>query len=174
MKVLLTGSKGQLGSCFQDRLPEGWQVWATDADVLDITDLEKVKAAVAEFQPDAIVNAAAYTAVDKAEQDRELAALINVVGPKNLALAAKDAGARLVHAKVQPVTVAGIKGDVTIEHWNLDTEKKGDISKGISLDDKPIAIYTNEKPDWKTVKGQYFSSNLPQMAASYAPMPNDK
>ncbi|WP_061325606.1 hypothetical protein [Serratia rubidaea] len=78
------------------------------------------------------------------------------------------------HAKVQPVTVTGIKGDVTIEHWNLDIEKKGDISKGISLDDKPIAIYTNEKPDWKTVKGQYFSSNLPQMAASYAPMPNDK
>lgn len=103
MKVLLTGSKGQLGSCFQDRLPEGWQVWATDADVLDITDLEKVKAAVAEFQPDAIVNAAAYTAVDKAEQERELAALINVVGPKNLALAAKEAGARLVHVSTDYV-----------------------------------------------------------------------
>lgn len=103
MKVLLTGSKGQLGSCFQDRLPQGWEVWATDSDVLDITDLAKVKQAVAQFEPNVIVNAAAYTAVDKAESDRELAALINETGPKNLALAANDVGARLVHVSTDYV-----------------------------------------------------------------------
>ncbi|WP_279027653.1 dTDP-4-dehydrorhamnose reductase [Gibbsiella quercinecans] len=103
MKVLLTGSKGQLGSCFQDRLPAGWEVWATDSDTLDITDLDKVKQAVAQYQPNVIVNAAAYTAVDKAETEPELAALINATGPKNLALAAKEAGARLVHVSTDYV-----------------------------------------------------------------------
>lgn len=103
MKVLLTGSKGQLGSCFQDRLPAGWDVWATDSDTLDITDLDKVKQAVAQYQPDVIVNAAAYTAVDKAETEPQLAALINATGPKNLALAAKEAGARLVHVSTDYV-----------------------------------------------------------------------
>ncbi|GAA3596483.1 dTDP-4-dehydrorhamnose reductase [Gibbsiella greigii] len=103
MKVLLTGSKGQLGSCFQDRLPAGWDVWATDSDTLDITDLDKVKQAVAQYQPDVIVNAAAYTAVDKAETEPALAGLINATGPKNLALAAKEAGARLVHVSTDYV-----------------------------------------------------------------------
>lgn len=103
MRILLTGANGQLGNCFQDRLPAGWNVWATDADVLDITDLTKVMSAVAEYQPDAIVNAAAYTAVDKAENESEIAALINEIGPKNLALAANEVGARLVHVSTDYV-----------------------------------------------------------------------
>jgi dTDP-4-dehydrorhamnose reductase len=103
MKVLLTGSKGQLGNCFQDRLPADWELWATDSDVLDITDLIAVKSAVEEFRPNIIVNAAAYTAVDKAESEYELAALINKTGPKNLALAAKEVGARLVHVSTDYV-----------------------------------------------------------------------
>ncbi|VEI72564.1 dTDP-4-dehydrorhamnose reductase [Serratia rubidaea] len=103
MKVLLTGSKGQLGSCFQDRLPQGWEVWATDSDQLDITDSAKVSEAVLRFRPDMIVNAAAYTAVDKAESEHELAALINEIGPRNLAFAAKEVGARLVHVSTDYV-----------------------------------------------------------------------
>ncbi|AVJ16949.1 dTDP-4-dehydrorhamnose reductase [Serratia sp. MYb239] len=103
MKVLLTGSKGQLGSCFQDRLPQGWEVWATDSEQLDITDGVKVHEAVLRFKPDVIVNAAAYTAVDKAESEHELAALINEIGPCNLALAAKEAGARLIHVSTDYV-----------------------------------------------------------------------
>lgn len=103
MRILLTGAKGQLGSCFQDRLPAGWDVWATDADVLDITDLAKVKSAVVDYRPNVIVNAAAFTAVDKAETDHEIAALINEVGPKNLALAANEVGARLVHVSTDYV-----------------------------------------------------------------------
>lgn len=103
MKVLLTGSKGQLGSCFCDRLPAGWEVLATDSDSLDITDLAKVKQVVAEYRPDAIVNAAAYTAVDKAEIEGELATRINEQGPKNLAQAAVDAGCRLVHVSTDYV-----------------------------------------------------------------------
>lgn len=103
MKVLLTGSNGQLGRCFQDRLPEEWELWATDSDVLDITDLAAVKAAVEEFKPNVIINAAAYTAVDKAETDYKIAELINKTGPENLALAASGTGARLVHVSTDYV-----------------------------------------------------------------------
>lgn len=97
MRVLLTGAKGQLGRCFCDRLPAGWDILATDSETLDITDLEKVKSVAAEYRPDFIINAAAYTAVDKAENECETAALINEVGPRNLAVVAKEVGARLVH-----------------------------------------------------------------------------
>lgn len=103
MKVLLTGANGQLGRCFIDRLPAGWEVLATDSDSLDITDFEKVKQTTLTFLPDVIVNAAAYTAVDKAENDCEMAKLINEQGPKNLALAAKIANCRLVHVSTDYV-----------------------------------------------------------------------
>ncbi|MEY4921518.1 MAG: hypothetical protein RLY17_235 [Pseudomonadota bacterium] len=109
MKVLLTGANGQLGRCFSDRCPAGWDILATDSATLDITDLEQVKRAVATFQPDFIVNAAAYTAVDKAEIECDAAALINEIGPKNLATVAKDVGARLVHISTDYV----FDGDAT-------------------------------------------------------------
>ncbi|WP_127959800.1 dTDP-4-dehydrorhamnose reductase [Serratia microhaemolytica] len=97
MKVLLTGGNGQLGRCFSDRTPIGWNVLATDAKTLDITDLIQVKNVVKSYRPNVIVNAAAYTAVDRAELEPELAALINETGPRNLALVANEVGARLVH-----------------------------------------------------------------------------
>ncbi|MEI7376859.1 dTDP-4-dehydrorhamnose reductase [Dickeya chrysanthemi] len=103
MKVLLTGANGQLGRCFQDRLPQGWSVLATDTDSLDITDEAQVQATVASWQPDAIVNAAAYTAVDKAESESELAARINVAGPEYLARAARQQGARFIHVSTDYV-----------------------------------------------------------------------
>lgn len=97
MKILLTGANGQLGRCFQDRLPAHWQIWSTDVSTLDITDLKQVGAAIVHYQPDAIVNAAAYTAVDKAESESVLAEKINVTGPHNLATVAHEKGIRLVH-----------------------------------------------------------------------------
>ncbi|MFI8418269.1 dTDP-4-dehydrorhamnose reductase [Serratia sp. NPDC078593] len=103
MRVLLTGSKGQLGNCFQDRLPAGWVVLATDSELLDITLLDNIRSTVADFKPDVIVNAAAYTAVDKAETEQELAKSINEQGPKNLAMVAKDTGCRLVHVSTDYV-----------------------------------------------------------------------
>ncbi|QHQ25101.1 dTDP-4-dehydrorhamnose reductase [Pectobacterium parvum] len=103
MKILLTGANGQLGRCFQDRLPAEWEILATDAAELDITDLQNVEQAVKAFQPDAIVNAAAYTAVDKAESEPELAEKINVTGPENLAIAASKQNIRLVHVSTDYV-----------------------------------------------------------------------
>ncbi|KFK97875.1 MULTISPECIES: dTDP-4-dehydrorhamnose reductase [unclassified Serratia (in: enterobacteria)] len=117
MKVLLTGANGQLGRCFCDRLPAGWSVLATDADTLDITDFEKVRSVVAEYQPDFIVNAAAYTAVDKAESEKDIAMQINEVGPKNLALAANEYGARLVHISTDYV----FDGEATVPYVEMAT-----------------------------------------------------
>ncbi|MCL2894651.1 dTDP-4-dehydrorhamnose reductase [Brenneria tiliae] len=130
MKVLLTGSKGQLGRCFQDRLPAGWLLWATDSDELDITNQEKVLAAVKAFQPDVIVNAAAYTAVDKAESEPELASLVNKTGPENLAIAAKDHGARLVHVSTDYVF------DGTATRPYVETDKTN-----------PLGVYGRTKLD---------------------------
>ncbi|QHP79778.1 dTDP-4-dehydrorhamnose reductase [Pectobacterium odoriferum] len=103
MKILLTGANGQLGRCFQDRLPAEWEILATDTAELDITDLEHVEQTVKQFKPDAIVNAAAYTAVDKAESEPELAEKINVIGPENLAIVASNQGIRLVHVSTDYV-----------------------------------------------------------------------
>ncbi|MEB7598147.1 dTDP-4-dehydrorhamnose reductase [Raoultella terrigena] len=103
MKLLLTGANGQLGRCFQDRLPEGWSLWATDSTELDITNKETVLSAVKQYKPDAIINAAAYTAVDKAEDEFELAKLVNEVGPANLAIASKLYGITLVHVSTDYV-----------------------------------------------------------------------
>lgn len=103
MKVLLTGANGQLGKCFQDRFPKDWVIWATDTSELDITDRVGVFKAVENYKPDAIVNAAAYTAVDKAESDSKTAELVNKVGPENLAIAAARNNSFFIHVSTDYV-----------------------------------------------------------------------
>ncbi len=95
-KVLITGANGQLGWELQRCVPEGWSAVAMDAAGLDITNREQVFSVVAAEKPDWIFNAAAYTAVDKAESEEELARSINALGPGYLAEAALEHGARLL------------------------------------------------------------------------------
>ncbi len=97
MRVLITGSRGQVGSCLKDRLPEDWELIATDSKTLDITNTDTVNTMVASFQPDVIINTAAYTNVNQAEQDKTFAFAINATGVKNLAQAAQKNHARLIH-----------------------------------------------------------------------------
>lgn len=87
---LITGSNGQLGTELAKLLP---QAILTDVADLDITDETAVKAYVKAHNVDTIINCAAYTAVDKAEDDEDLAAKININGPRNLA----KSGAKVVH-----------------------------------------------------------------------------
>lgn len=103
MKILLSGANGQLGRCFQDLVSKTDTVLALGSQELDISNLQAVIAVAEEFRPDIIINAAAYTAVDKAESDAERAAAVNCHGPENLALAAKQVGARLVHVSTDYV-----------------------------------------------------------------------
>lgn len=99
MKILITGKNGQVGSCLVDQLNRMSDVTflALDREQLDITDVIQVNKVVVEFNPDIIINAAAYTAVDKAEQEIELAYGINRDGPHNLAIAASRINAAIIH-----------------------------------------------------------------------------
>lgn len=103
MRILLTGSKGQLAHCLRDRLPETWELIATDSSSLNITDAQAVNNMVHNFQPDVIVNAAAYTAVDKAEEHIEDAFAVNAAAVHHLASAAYDIHARFIHVSTDYV-----------------------------------------------------------------------
>ncbi len=92
MKILITGANGQLGLTLQDVFA-GNDLVLTDKETLDITDAKAVDNFVDVAKPNVIINAAAYTAVDQAEIDKELAKKINLNGAKNLAAAAKKTGA---------------------------------------------------------------------------------
>ena len=86
MKILVTGAKGMLG---QDLCPiledSGAFVIETDVDTMDITNAEQVKQVLTDIHPDVVVHCAAYTNVDKAEEDLKTAELINVTGTENIA-----------------------------------------------------------------------------------------
>ncbi len=97
MKVLITGANGQVGWELQRSAPNGAELLPLGSRELDVSDAASVDATIGEFQPDLIINAAAYTAVDRAEADREAAYAVNAHGAGNLARAAKAHGARLIH-----------------------------------------------------------------------------
>lgn len=93
MKILLTGVNGQVGWELQRTLAPLGEVIAADRGVLDLADTTSIRRSVAAMAPDLIVNPAAYTAVDKAESDPELAHAINALAPAELAAC----GIPLVH-----------------------------------------------------------------------------
>jgi dTDP-4-dehydrorhamnose reductase len=97
VRVLVTGAGGQLAGALEALAVPGREIVALGVDRLDITDAAAVDRTVASRRPDAIVNAAAYTAVDKAESEPELARAVNADGAANLARAATRHGAFLVH-----------------------------------------------------------------------------
>lgn len=99
MKVLITGKNGQVGSCLVSQLSNMMEInfLALSREELDITNAEQVSKIVNEYKPSVIINAAAYTAVDKAESEVELANAINNLGPKNLAKAAAQVNAAIIH-----------------------------------------------------------------------------
>lgn len=97
MRVLITGADGQIGRALRDTAPSSQLLTALPRRDLDIADGEVVAACVAYQQPDIIINAAAYTAVDRAEEESILAERVNAQGPDHLACAARNVGARLVH-----------------------------------------------------------------------------
>lgn len=99
-RILLTGAHGQLGSELRQRVamvPLAYELLPTDQGELDIANLHQVESAINTFKPDIIINAAAYTAVDKAESEPDIAYAVNAKGPENLARVASDSGIRLIH-----------------------------------------------------------------------------
>jgi dTDP-4-dehydrorhamnose reductase len=97
MRILITGADGQLGRSLQDTVPSGMDIIATDVHNLDLCDAQAVQTGLDRFQPEAIINAAAYTAVDKAEAEAELAQRINEAAVKRLADWCAASGGKLIH-----------------------------------------------------------------------------
>ena len=99
MKILVTGANGQLGMSLRRSFAKAqdFQVVYTDVEELDITDLAAVRKMVAQEQVDCIVNCAAYTNVDAAEDNPELAELLNAKAVENLAIAMKEVDGLLLH-----------------------------------------------------------------------------
>ena len=97
MRILLTGRNGQVGWEVQKALAPLGELTALGRAELDLSDAGRLREAVREANPDVIVNAAAYTAVDKAESEREAAFAVNATAPGILAEEAKRNGALLVH-----------------------------------------------------------------------------
>lgn len=96
MRVLVTGARGQLGQDCVAAFGDG-DVIAAGRNVVDLSDPPAARAAVIELRPDVVVNCAAYTAVDKAESEPELAATVNEAGARAIAQACGAIGARLIH-----------------------------------------------------------------------------
>ena len=97
LRLLITGASGQVGWHLQRTLAPLGEVLAIDVEQVDMTDLDAVARSVREFAPDIIVNAAAYTAVDKAESEPELARAINAAAPARIAEECARSGALLIH-----------------------------------------------------------------------------
>ena len=97
MKILLTGTTGQLGHTLLPLFNAHYEVVAPTRQELDLSDAAAIEAFVAECQPDLIINPAAYTAVDKAETEPDVAHAINAVAPAVFAQQAKKLGIGLIH-----------------------------------------------------------------------------
>lgn len=98
MKILVLGSKGQLGRCLNDQLDKlDYQCIYTAREQIDISEIETTKRQILEASPDVVINATAYTAVDKAEEEQEKAALINHLAVANIAQACGLLDCWLVH-----------------------------------------------------------------------------
>ncbi len=97
MKILLTGKTGQIGGELNNLVGNLGTLVTVDREHLDLSKPNSIEPAILEIQPDIIINAAAYTAVDKAEEEADLAMTVNSVAPGMLAKAAKKVGAGLIH-----------------------------------------------------------------------------
>jgi len=97
LRLLITGANGQVGWHLQRTLAPMGEVLPIDIQEVDLTDLNAVSRTVRDFAPDIVVNAAAYTAVDKAESEPDLARAINVAAPAQIAQECARTGALLVH-----------------------------------------------------------------------------
>lgn len=129
MKILITGANGMLAQEVKKQLADGNELICTDVQDLDITNEKQVMEYVTNLKPEYIVNCAAYTAVDKAEEAGEIVEKINADGPANLAKAAKEAGTVLVHVSTDYVFGGSLSLD---KDYSEDDPKEPVTAYGIT------------------------------------------
>lgn len=114
MKILLFGGSGQLGFEIQKRAVDlNFEVISPVVKEVNISEGNQVSFLAAQLKPDIILNCAAYTAVDKAEVEEEIAHRINCIGAKNVALAARQISARLIHISTDYVFDGSLQRPLT-------------------------------------------------------------
>ncbi|MEZ5734628.1 MAG: dTDP-4-dehydrorhamnose reductase [Novosphingobium sp.] len=128
MRVVITGGQGQVARALAANAPSAWEVSTLTRQELDITDARSIHDAMKRNNPSLVVNAAAYTAVDKAETDEEAAFLVNGQGVANLTEICASIDARLVH-------------------FSTDFVFNGNQSRPYRRDDKPAprSVYGKSK-----------------------------
>jgi dTDP-4-dehydrorhamnose reductase len=114
MKILLTGKNGQVGCELAKKLSALGEVIATDREKLDLANPEAIRQFIDQVKPDIIINPAAYTKVDKAESEPEIAYQINVTAPEVLAEKATELNIPLIHFSTDYV-FDGLKKDAYVE-----------------------------------------------------------
>ena len=124
MKILITGANGMLANSVKSKLANE-ELILTDVSDLEITDKEAVIKFVEENKPEYIINCAAYTAVDKAETAGPIVEKINAEGPRNLAIAANKAGAKLVHISTDYV----FGGNLSIDKAHNEDDPKAPVTE---------------------------------------------
>lgn len=148
MKVLITGKGGQLAWELEQTVPDHVELVSFGVEELDITNQAQVNEVVLSHSPDLVINAAAYTAVDKAETDQETAFAVNDKGSEHLALICKEINARLIHVSTDFV----FDGEKTTPYQTDDTpapiniygesKLKGDLKINQILGDQATIIRT--------------------------------
>lgn len=108
MKILITGASGQIGQHLSPLLVKAaYELFAPTRRELDITDFANTRSVVATYKPDLVINLAAYTAVDLAESNADLAYAVNSHGAKNIGRASAEVGAPIIHLSTDYVFSGG-------------------------------------------------------------------
>jgi dTDP-4-dehydrorhamnose reductase len=137
MRIVITGSAGQLGVALQQQLSKH-QLLLVDLPEHDITDYHRINASIVGFEPDVVVHAAAFTNVDRCEHEPETAYRVNALGTQNVALACQECGAAMLYVSTDYV-FDGAKGE---PYWEWDTPN-------------PESVYARSK-----LAGEYVTQSL--------------
>ncbi len=175
-KIIVTGCNGQLGRAINKELENTGKYELVNTDVfegegitpLDITNVDAVTSLAREVKPYAIINCAAYTAVDAQESDVDLAYKINAIGPRNLAIAATETDAKLVHISTDYV----FRGDGNRPYTEFD--KTGPVSKygitklaGEEFVEKFAKNYFTIRTAWLYGDGKNFVKTMMNLSEKY-------